>query len=317
MEKLIIDTDLGFDCDDAGALAIANKLKNEGKIEILAVTHSVNKKIGGEAINLINDYYGNADIPVGVAERYALNVDEFYEEFYAKFHYAESFPGWGEKPTFYKILNKLDLGKYKNAVYHSAKEVIIETLERSENKSVTVVCVGQANNIADVLETNGALFKKKVKRVVVMCGNFNDYDYEYRLGDMYWKGEFNVILDVKSMQRLFAARDLPIFVLDFNQGFDVLSGAPLQNQSDNPVKTAYSVHGNGINFNLPSWDIMAVMFASGEFNDMFSLGEKGSVSVDDKGKTTFYSGSGEHRLIYRKAEQKMFSDCINELLCDK
>ena len=79
-EKLIIDTDLGFDCDDAGALAIANKLKNEGKIDILAVTHSVNKKIGGEAINLINDSYGNADIPVGIAERYALNVDEFYEE---------------------------------------------------------------------------------------------------------------------------------------------------------------------------------------------------------------------------------------------
>ena len=96
MENLIIDTDFGFDCDDAGALAVANILINEGKINILAVTHSVNKKIGCDAIKLINDYYGNPDIPVGVAERYALNVDEFYEEFYAKFHYADGFPGWGE-----------------------------------------------------------------------------------------------------------------------------------------------------------------------------------------------------------------------------
>ena len=313
MEKLIIDTDLGFDCDDAGALAIANMLKNKGELEILAVTHSVNKKIGCDAIKLVNDYYKNAGIPVGVAERYALNADRFYEEFYAKFHYAESFPGWGEKPTFYKILNKFDLGKYENVVYRSAKEIIIGTLEKSEDKSVTVVCIGQANNVADVLETNGVLFKKKVKRVVVMCGNFNDYDYEYRLGDMYWKGEFNVLLDIHSMQRLFAERDLPIYVLDFNQGFDVLSGAPLQSQTDNPVKTAYFVHGNGTNFNLPSWDIMAVMFASGEFTDMFSLGEKGSVTVDDNGKTTFRQGNGEHRLIYRKTEQKAFADCINEL----
>lgn len=313
MENLIIDTDFGFDCDDAGALAVANILINEGKINILAVTHSVNKKIGCDAIKLINDYYGNPDIPVGVAERYALNVDEFYEEFYAKFHYADGFPGWGEKPTFFKILNNLNLEKYKNVVYRPAKEVIIEKFNESYDKSVTVVCIGQANNIADVLETNGALFKKKVKRVVVMCGNFNDYDYEYRLGDMYWKGEFNVLLDIRSMQRLFAERDLPIFVLDFNQGFDVLSGASLQNQSDNPVKIAYFVHGNGINFNLPSWDIMTLMFASGEFNDMFSLGEKGSVSVDDNGKTTFRQGNGEHCLIYRKTEQKFFADRINGL----
>lgn len=105
MENLIIDTDLGFDCDDAGALAIANKLHNEGKIKILAVTHSVDKKIGGDAIRAVNDYYGNSGIPIGVAERYALDVDNLYEEFYAKFHYAEDFAGWSEKPTFITIIS--------------------------------------------------------------------------------------------------------------------------------------------------------------------------------------------------------------------
>lgn len=313
MEKIIIDTDLGFDCDDAGALAIANKLKNDGKIDILAVTHSVNKKIGCDAIKLINDYYGNPDIPVGVAERYALNVDEFYEEFYVKFHYAESFSGWGEKPTFYKILNNLNLEKYKNNVYRSAKEVIVEALEKSEDKSITVLCIGQANNVADVLSENFALFYQKVKRVVIMCGNFNDYEYEYRLGDMYWKGEFNVILDVKSMQKLFAEKNLPVCVLDFNQGFDVLSGEGLAEQKCNPVRDAYIAHKVGQSLNMPSWDIMALMFASGEFDDMFSLSGTGTVSVDDNGKTTFKQGNGEHCIIYRKFDQKVFFDLINEL----
>ena len=314
MEKIIIDTDLGFDCDDAGALAIANKLKNESKIDILAVTHSVNKKIGCDAIKLINDYYGNPDIPVGIAERYAMNVDNFAEEYCAKFRYTEDFCGWSEDPTFYKILKEFNLGKYNDVAYPSAKKLIVETLEKSEEKSVTVVCIGQANNVADVLSENFALFCRKVKRVVVMCGNFNDYDYEYLLDGMYWKGEFNVILDVKSMQKLFANNDLPVYVLDFNQGVDVLSGETLKDRTDNPVKAAYRVHGNGVNFNLPSWDIMALMLASGEFDDMFSLSEKGLVFVDDNGKTTFKQGNGEHRLIYRKADRESFGDRINELL---
>ncbi len=314
MEKLIIDTDLGFDCDDAGALAIANILKNKGELDILAVTHSVNRKIGCDAIKLINDYYGNPDIPVGVAERYALNADKFYEEFYAKFHYSETFAGWGEKPSFYKILNALNLEKYENFKYDSAKKVIADALEKSDDKSLTILCIGQANNVADVIDENAGLFYKKVKRVVVMCGNFNDYDYEYRLGDMYWKGEFNVILDVKSAQKLFAEKNLPVYVLDFNQGFDVLSGEPFGAQNDNPVKTAYFVHGNGRSFNMPSWDIMALMFASGRFGDLFSVSESGVVSVDDNGKTTFSVGNGEHRLIYRKESSAEFAGSINDFL---
>lgn len=315
MEKLIIDTDLGFDCDDAGALAIANKLKNAGKVEILAVTHSVNKKIGGDAICLINDYYGNGNIPVGIAERYALNVDNFYDEFYAKFHYADNFCGWAEKPTFYKILNKFDFSKYRDKEYSPAKDVIINALKQSSDGEVTIVCIGQANNVADVLNKNISLFQKKVKRVVVMCGNFNDYDYEYRLGDVFWKGEFNVLLDICSMQRLFAEKEIPIFVLDFNQGCNVLSGAPLQNQSDNPIKTAYFAHGNGVNFNLPSWDLMTVMFASGIFFDEFALSKSGSVIIDDNGKSVFTEGTGKHKLIYRKSSVCKFSSLINELLC--
>ena len=33
-EKLFIDTDLGGDCDDVGALALANIFKNKGLIDM-------------------------------------------------------------------------------------------------------------------------------------------------------------------------------------------------------------------------------------------------------------------------------------------
>lgn len=314
MEKLIIDTDLGFDCDDAGALAIADILKNKSEIDVLAVTHSINRKKGAEAISIINDYYGNGDIPVGVAERYAINVDKFYDEFYVKFRYTDDFHGWSEEPTFYKILNGLDTSKYDKVRYPHAKNLIADVLRKAADGEVTVVCIGQANNVADILESEGKLYRRKVKRTVIMCGNFTEYDYEYLLGDMYWKGEFNVLLDIPSMQKLFRNIDLPICVLDFNQGFDVLSGESLAAQTNNPVRTAYHIHGKGRTFNLPSWDPMTVMFASGCYDDMFELSDPGTVSVDDNGKSVFMPGKGNHRLIYRKSAQSVFAKTINELL---
>ena len=182
------------------------------------------------------------------------------------------------------------------------------------DKSVTFVCIGQANNIADFLDFDADLFLRKVKRVVIMCGNFVDYDKEYLLGDMYWKGEFNVIHDIRSMQRLFVEKDLPIFVLDFNQGVDVLSGETLKEQLGNPVRDVYAVHGNEVNFNLPSWDIMTIMFASERYEKLFNVSKNGTVSVDDNGKSAFVSGKGEHRLIYRATSEKEISETINEEL---
>lgn len=104
---------------------------------------------------------------------------------------------------------------------------------------------------------------------------------------------------------------MPCFVLDFNQGVDVLSGDGLKNQIGNPVREAYKAHGNGVNFNLPSWDLMAVMFAVGQYDNLFTVG------IDDNGKSTFEAGIGEHRLIYRSVSASEFANVINEKLASE
>ena len=91
MEKIIIDTDLGYDCDDSGTLVLANKLHSQKIIDVLAVTHCVNRNEGGMAIKHINSYYGNDEIPIGVSDNYAFNVDDFYEAFYKNLKYNENF----------------------------------------------------------------------------------------------------------------------------------------------------------------------------------------------------------------------------------
>ena len=63
---IIFDTDIGSDCDDAGALAVLHKLADKEEIIILGTIFSSNANpygIGTAAA--INQYYGRGDLPLG------------------------------------------------------------------------------------------------------------------------------------------------------------------------------------------------------------------------------------------------------------
>ena len=63
--SLIIDTDLGFDVDDTGAVCIANELMVRGEADILAIVHNTGFKLGIAGVSAINHYYGHDFIPLG------------------------------------------------------------------------------------------------------------------------------------------------------------------------------------------------------------------------------------------------------------
>ena len=60
---LFIDTDLGGDCDDVGAVALANIFKNNDIIEIAGMTHTTSLPWGPACIEIINKFYNNDSIP--------------------------------------------------------------------------------------------------------------------------------------------------------------------------------------------------------------------------------------------------------------
>jgi len=70
--RLILDTDIGCDCDDAGAMAVMNALADFGECEILAVTHCTSREDGAGCIDAINTYYGRGNIPVGTLKEKGL-----------------------------------------------------------------------------------------------------------------------------------------------------------------------------------------------------------------------------------------------------
>src|SRR5713226_5471813 len=64
--RLIFDTDMGNDVDDAVALAMIHALESRGEAKLLAVTVTKDNRWAAPFIDAMNTFYGRADIPIGV-----------------------------------------------------------------------------------------------------------------------------------------------------------------------------------------------------------------------------------------------------------
>jgi inosine-uridine nucleoside N-ribohydrolase len=78
--KIILDTDMGPDADDAGALAMLHALADQGEAEILATLCSTMSPWAAPCLNAINLYYQRPDLPVGTLKEgtYAGTSEEWY-----------------------------------------------------------------------------------------------------------------------------------------------------------------------------------------------------------------------------------------------
>ena len=66
--KLIFDTDMGNDIDDAQALAMIHALQDRGAVELLAVTSTKDHPLSAAYIDALNTFYGRPDIPIGAVK---------------------------------------------------------------------------------------------------------------------------------------------------------------------------------------------------------------------------------------------------------
>ncbi len=64
--RVIFDTDMDSDCDDAAALAILHALADRGEAQILATMVSCQDPWSAPCVDAINTYFGRPDLPVGV-----------------------------------------------------------------------------------------------------------------------------------------------------------------------------------------------------------------------------------------------------------
>src|SRR4051812_34212586 len=66
--RIIFDTDMETDCDDAGALAVLHALADLGECEILATVVSVRDPASAATVDAINRHYHRPALPIGMVK---------------------------------------------------------------------------------------------------------------------------------------------------------------------------------------------------------------------------------------------------------
>lgn len=216
---VILDTDMSGDCDDAGTLAMLHALADRGECDIVAVV--TNRRdlanASAAAADAINTFYGRPDLPVGVGREppTALQRTSLYTP-----ALRDGFPH-DAKPDD-EMPDALDL--YRTV------------LATQPDGSVTICGVGAFSNLAELCRREPDLVKKKVKRLVVMGGQFPPRDAP----------ETNIATHPAAAAHV--ARDWPTEIVW--QGFDVgdplITGEALKDTPrTNPVRRAYEVRRFG------------------------------------------------------------------------
>ena len=223
--RVILETDMTFDVDDVGALAVLHALADNGQAEILAVNFNEVHPSGAAAIDAINTFYGRGDIPIG------------------------AYPGDLPNPDKSRYLDHLARFPHTTDADNAAAAVDVyrRVLARQPDQSVTIVSVGFLNNLSDLLEDDADLVRAKVARLVVMGGRHND--------------GFNLVRHdlVETSQTVFEHWPTPLAISD--HGGRLRTGATLASSpAENPVREAYyRWFGNAFK-GRSSWDQVAVLY---------------------------------------------------------
>ncbi|MBT2495516.1 nucleoside hydrolase [Microbacterium sp. ISL-59] len=299
---ILIETDLCDDVDDAGAIAVAHALADRGLVEILGIGINTSGHWSHSAARVLNDYYGRAEIPVGI--RHPI-TDEIGPEDYAR------------------AISRMHPHAATPDVMPDAVAVLREALAGADDGTVTVVSIGYFGNLVALLDTPAdalsalsgrELVAAKVARAVVMGGVFGTRARPDLGAEPL--AETNFAHEPGHTARFLAEWPSPVDFVGWETAADVITGRTLSatQGDDSPVAIAYSLHsGKGIG--RPSWDLLAVMLAAGELDGRVAWSGPGTVSLDEAAGTLWApSASGRHRYAVTVVGPEDLSGLIDDHL---
>jgi len=274
--NFILDTDIGPDVDDAGALYIANLYASKNMGELLCVTHCTSNPFGVGAIKAINKWCGSEEVPVGTLKDKGFLTGPQYERYNKAL--SNNTPSGDEVPEAYKLIRK--------------------TLALQPDASVTIIGIGPMRNLAHLLcsvpdeysPLNGKqLINDKVSKLFLMAGCFdknytNPFDQSGKpVGDFT---EWNVEMDVPSATAVFKEWPTPIIFGGLEHGGNVITMRDTGIlPSDSPIKLAYDLYTQGDG--RMSWDLLVTERGMNPDSRITHLSPRGDVTIDAKGVTTF------------------------------
>lgn len=260
---VILDTDIGGDVDDMGALSVLLYYRRMHNIKIGAIINCTSDKYGNGAIDAMLELYGCTDIPIGQ-----------YEEsgFFAA------------KNRYNKEIAERFATRFKNDTLkvEQSKKLYTKVLQEAEDNSVVIITVGFFNTVNDAWMQNKELFEKKVKCVVAMGGDFAGGTAEY-----------NITGDLAASKNFIGNYPDNIVFSGMEVGGSVVSGFSALDSND-PLCLSYYLY-SGESMSRKSWDPIAVEMAMLGFGTYYSISAPGVIDVDEKGVFRFSGKSCGNR----------------------
>jgi inosine-uridine preferring nucleoside hydrolase len=301
--KIIFDTDMATDCDDAGALAVLHALADNGECEILATMVSSGNPWSAPAVDVINTYYGRPELPIGAAKGDGPRVGSSYAQRLA-----------GEFPH---RLHSGDDAPDAAGLYR-------DILEKQPDHSVVIVTVGYLINLKNLLQLPAGaghssgpdIIGRKVKRLVCMGGNFlgSPPKDDLKLGNVNFQRDAASALHVIRNWPgaiVFVGREIGSVPSGLNLGVSLAKTPP-----ENPVRRAYEHYFGGQLKNRHVADLATVLYAVRGLRDYWDIETKGFMDLHPD--MTFEWKFGEDRqqafLLKKKMSGKTNDRYIESVL---
>jgi len=272
--KIILDTDMGSDCDDVGALALLNKYANRGKAEIVGVIYSSGAvPYGVGVIDAINRYYGNDQVPIGASydSLFGDPVDKMLAEKLAR----------DTSAFHHRFITSTDVPEQTH--------LLRTLLADQEDTSVVYITVGHTKGLYDLLtsapdsisDLSGfKLAEAKIKKWVALGALNADNPDGHYVRD--WNFFFNGTIQFTH----YLVNNFPRPAYFISGGENVMTGKSLADTpAGNIVRTAYrdwlwNIEKKTLYDQRPSWDLVTVYFAVEEPSKHFDLRADGYLKVD-------------------------------------
>ena len=276
--RIIFDCDMGSSTDDLFALMMLYRYMDMKRCDLLGVIVDRMGAANADAVDVMNNFYGYPNIPVGL-ERQGINAPHVFIPYhnmaYARTEdavpmFKQTYKAPGEYPEAYKLYRKI--------------------LSEQPDHSVTIASVGFVTSLARLLQSvpdeysplNGVeLVRAKVKDIFCMGGVFGEAV----------EPDYNFTQAIDFSMKFFELwpKEIDMFFSPGEVG-DPLDYAVDQVLADiswtdcHPIKWVYEYLQ--CNTGQKMWDPLAVINAV-EGDDIYSLSERGWVELTPRGETIF------------------------------
>ena len=259
---IILDTDIGPDYDDVGAMAVLHALADRGEANPLAVISSNKNELVVPTIDVINTFFGRPELATGAPKGKGADNGAFQK--------------WPEM-----LVEKYPHNIKSTSDAPNAVETYRKILAKQPDNSVTIVTIGFLTNLSDLLDSqpdkisllSGAdLIKKKVKQLVSMAGAFPQ------------GREYNVYVDSLASEKVFAKWPTQVIFSGFEIGNQIKTGLRVvaNERLKSPVKDVYALSmplSKQDSVGRMSWDQTAVLVAVRGIQPYYGL-KRGKIIVE-------------------------------------